>query len=253
MIDKSEKIKLFKKIPAFSLIEVMLSLIIISVITAAIVPAVTKKFTKRSIEITSDGKMAESSYFYADDCKGLEGIGDECQICIKGAEIQECKKCPLKCREDETLSIMDCQCIKGAIQNCQVCASASKCLLCQTDTEVGNYYPEGSGCDVCPEGYYCNGEKAEICPEGNYCCRTAEVCTGAKEALPCPAGTYAEEGQTACIACEEGSWSTEESSECSECSGTPIEHCTCSDSENVCIKCEDGYDLDEDYICQPVG
>ena len=86
---------------AFSLIELMISLIVISLIAAAFVPVITKKLARFSIVAGSFG--GNSSGGVSEKCSN---IGENCALCAGDT----CLSCKNKCGTGEVLNSKNCKC-----------------------------------------------------------------------------------------------------------------------------------------------
>ena len=133
-----------KKAAAFSLIELMISLITISCIAAAFAPVVTKKLSGASATVRSGNQVIS-------DCSQISG-GDLCSLCYPG----ECIVCTRKCQQTQFLNTKTCLCenCSARTDGCARCL-ATGCYGCV----VGKYYDSSSKtCINCPSG--------KCCPEG---------------------------------------------------------------------------------------
>ena len=135
-----KKVKKF----AFSLTELMISIIIISLIAGAFAPVITKKLSASSIKLGSTGGDFNTNCI--ENC--LLCQKDKCVLCKTGfsydKETNTCINCSekfnaytLKCTSDEVI-----RCAKG-------------------------YYIENNTCTKCPVGYYCpDGKTKNQCQAG---------------------------------------------------------------------------------------
>ena len=166
-----------KRILAFSLVELMISLIVISIVTAAFAPIVTKKLKTSDMSIgTTTATSITSSSLCNSVSKGcIECENDKCLACSEGyflngssctncSSVSGCKTC------DNATKCLTPECTEGYYYNsttlncspcvspCKTCTSATSCLSCND-----NYYLNGSTCKNCP----------------NHCrtCTNASVCT----------------------------------------------------------------------------
>ena len=87
----------FKFSKAFSLIELMISLIVISLVAAAFAPVITKKLSSSSIFAGSIGGGFS---------KSCSNISEDCALCAGDT----CLSCKNKCDEGEILNVSDCSC-----------------------------------------------------------------------------------------------------------------------------------------------
>ncbi len=90
----------FKFSKAFSLIELMISLIVISLVAAAFVPVITKKLVKSSIVA---GSIGNSSGGISNNCSH---INEDCALCAGDT----CLSCKNKCGTGEVLNSQNCKC-----------------------------------------------------------------------------------------------------------------------------------------------
>ena len=100
-----------KRIFGFSLIELMVTLVIVSVVTAAMAPVITKKIKSNSLSVSSVNDISSNcSEKYSADCK----------LCLPN----KCLSCIKTCPEGQNLNIATCA--------CSSCYSSfgSECLEC---------------------------------------------------------------------------------------------------------------------------
>ena len=122
----AKKIKFFKpntykKIFAFSLIEILVTMITLSCFAAVFVPVFTKKQAKKRAMMTSTHDNVSS------DCSQF---GDDCTLCYK----DKCISCELFCgNENEYLEDSECACKKclEKFENCATC-DKEKCKSCES-------------------------------------------------------------------------------------------------------------------------
>lgn len=91
----------FKFSKAFSLIELMISLIVISLVAAAFVPVITKKLVKSSIVAGSMGNNGSNGV--SSNCSK---ISEDCTLCAGDT----CLSCKNKCDTGEVLNSQNCKC-----------------------------------------------------------------------------------------------------------------------------------------------
>ena len=189
--------KVLKRSSAFSLIELMISLITISCIAAAFTPIVTKRLTKSNVTVTGGGS-GNSDQVMEMMCANM--FGDNCIRCSK-----ECTKCVSthyltaektcsSCRSgyfcDGTSTTMPCANKYGA--GCTTCNS-EKCLLANS-----GYYISSDGYSIACSTQYdpncatCNATQCSACKTGyafNSNRQCIATCTpGSKEFIT--AGTF---------------------------------------------------------------
>jgi len=234
-------LKMTKKLIAFSLVELMISLITISCIAAAFTPVITKKLKKQDValslaqtsEITSPcpqyagGKCELCTQKYCikcgiTSCPKVGNIGQyvdskncKCESCQSGdAKLLNC----LECRQENQEFICNlCQegyYLKSEVRNI---GNVSKtCLKCGN----GNYCEDGvwekrtSQCTNPPSGYYCDGTKLRTCISrySTYC----STCNNA-QCLSCYNGRYLHPATKECTPC---------GSSCGQCNPNNPEDCT---------------------------
>ena len=147
----------------FSLVELMISLITVSLISAAFAPVISKKLSKNMISLTSSSPIKL-------DCSTIDSA---CNIC-NGTS---CLLCNKNCEAGKYKNNSRCKCLNCTTLNCAECTS-SACTKCQD-----GYYLENNECKVCPKGQKCpNGKTQELCPVGYYQDEekqtTCKTCTG---------------------------------------------------------------------------
>ena len=157
-----------KKHFGFTLVELLISLIVISLVAAAFVPVISKKLKNGtlSIGVGSGGGGGNMTL----DCMQF---GEACKFCSSN----ECYLCTIECSGSQKyLNQKEC--------TCSACASISdhivKCdydksrkigvaTLCEEnyyiETQEGNDYGK---CVPCPDGYICHGEVKANCEQGDY-------------------------------------------------------------------------------------
>ncbi len=211
---KLEKIK--QKLKAFSLVEVMVSLIVISVISAAFVPVMTKKMTGKKINVTPKITLTQNCSDFTNKANGGNNDNScgKCTFCDMGKSTQRCLLCNCNCpsglfKDTETCTCKSCTMIDT---NCVSCSSGGACMSCKQ-----GMYLENNKCIPCPSGYYCpDGVKKIQCEKGYYC-------ANGMSHTPCPAGTYSDSvGATASSTCKgcstnNGNMSAAGASQCTNC------------------------------------
>jgi len=232
----------YKKLLAFSLVELMISLITISCIAAAFTPVITKKLKKTDTALSIVTQITR-------DCTAK--FTEKCSLCYKNIS---CVTCNRDCKENEYKNIETCLC-----EDCSTRDATGKCMACEKDK-----------CTKCQAGYYLdNTGTCKICPKGSYCLE------GSIAATPCPNGTYQDNaGQVSCKYCTAGTWSSSTgrtsnctdpctaqyycingaktpcpdgtysnagASSCLQCSGK-YENCTRCNKDN-CNSCREGYSV----------
>ena len=158
---------------AFSLVELMVTLIVLSCIIAAMTPTITKKLKSQGITVGSGGggKNVSGDFEFSQDCSAF---GEDCALCFNN----KCSLCSKSCLANEYVDTPTC--------TCQSCDKFDNCLECNVNQ-----------CKKCENGYFINGLACEICPVGSFC--------DGIEKTTCPEGKYTgSEGQTSCTTCEVG-------------------------------------------------
>ena len=187
---------------AFSLMEIVLSLMVVGGIMAAFTPVLTKKLTttnKINVKVTTN----------------CEHISSACALCKKDT----CYACTNECKPPEINDTEICRCEDCGIEACKACASKNTCAKCA----AGYYLNADKTCTKCAAGTYQNleGQLSCIkCPE-DYECQAVD----GSENKPCLAGKGSDEGAATCEFC-----SAKIHEQCKECSNT-----------SVCTKCAAGY------------
>ena len=150
------KLKLPKWLKAFSMIELVLSLLVISIIFAALSPVISKKAHQM---IKVDTTM---SVYSATECN--KWFNDDCQVCTKNA----CLTCEKICAGNQYKNIGTCDC-----ENCNT--RSAQCISCGAKkcTKCNEGFPliDGVCSDTrCPTGSYSDGLiNCKPCPAGKYC------------------------------------------------------------------------------------
>jgi len=194
---------------AFSLVELMVTLVVVSILTAAMAPVITKRLKSKEITIAQGGGGLTMN---------CASISPQCGLC----EGNVCVSCAKSCTENEALDIPNC--------TCKACNSddfhGEACLRCDMENCskcVNGYYLASGNCELCTDGYTCDGTNQNPCPVGYYCKNGTTTA--------CSAGTYNDtQGATS-------------SSSCKVCS-LKTENCTnCDIATGVCNTCASGYEI----------
>ena len=157
-----------KKKFAFSLVELMISLIVISIVTAAFAPIVTKKLK------TSDMSIGAASSDYIFDESVCNKSVSNCSVCVK----DECVRCKIGYYLDNN------EC-KSCINNCEMCTNSSSCQKCES-------------------GYFVDDTKCSKCPDTCEQCSSAAVCTVCKKDYDLKDGKCTEACSQRCEFCDRG-------------------------------------------------
>ncbi len=151
---------------AFSLIELLISLITISVILASLAPIVTHKLKHGGVSIgTKKLSMACPS-----------GIGPECTLCLGN----QCVGCPIGCA-NEFKNLLTCK--------CEACTQGN-CFNCNSDP---------SRCDRCNSGYGLNMANGTCSA-----CNAPYISTGSTDCIMCNDGYHYQDDnlQSSCKTCD---------------------------------------------------
>ena len=226
---------------AFSLVELMISLIVVSVVAATFAPVVSKKLQSNTISAGGSGLNIIKS-----DCEKFSNNGGNCHTCFSNACIVcEYENC------DGYLNVGKCQCESCTLRsaNCIKCNS-KECTKCKE-----NYYLDSSKkCQVCPSGKYCSGNSSPMeCTKINSNCKT---CSSSSTCTKCNSGYYLNSAKTSCTKCEAGNYCngqtktacgdrTYAAAGASSCSAiTTVTNCASySKTSNACASCSAGYYL----------
>ncbi len=147
----------FKK--GFSLVELLVSLIVISIVIAAFAPILTKKLNSQTLSFVASSEISS-------DCHENDYYSSSCALCTESY----CISCPIEC--DEVGKFKNSK--KCICQNCgENPLYGSACLTCDdrqcTKCQFG-YYIQNGFCRACPIGTYCDGINIyTTCPAGYYC------------------------------------------------------------------------------------
>ena len=252
---------------AFSLIELMISLITISCIIAAFTPVITKKMKNSNVTISGNNVSDITT-----ECS--DKFSSNCKLCTKSYCIQcELSSCPIgQYAESKSCSCKNCSDI---FSNCSECDS-TKCTKCKDN----NYYINNGKCENCPTnkicdginaydesyctnppaGYYCDNNNIKKCTDkyGVYCA----TCTSA-QCTKCINGYYKSGNQ--CLACIQDCITCNNSNSCVKCyshayltssgicvgCGSAIAHCMLCVSSTQCTTCRGGYYVNSSGTCSP--
>ena len=137
--------KRIKFLLGFSLVELSISFIVISILLAAFSPVISKKLAASSSP-TSITKLSM-------DCKTvLPEAEGYCTMCYESPK--RCILCSRTCAEGEYKDTANCVCL-----SCQDQYGDSHCTKC-----------DESGCKLCDNGYFFGSDKkCTACPKGSYC------------------------------------------------------------------------------------
>lgn len=226
-INRIEKLK--KLIKAFSLVELLISLITVAAISAAFAPVITKKIKSSNI-MTRQGAKGEAVKF---DCSEYKAQGEENSSCF-ACDNKECLLCVKLCASGEYLNTFDCQ--------CHPCSSPNtNCVYCEFNKNKEN---PGPICEQCLEGYYISDGACIECELGYKCLDGIS-----KIACDPDEGEYQDEtGQSSCKSCRDTNncykCYSATSGDCYSCKGGYGRE---SYSSNNCVKCDAGHYSEDDY------
>ena len=113
--------------PAFSLVEISISLIVIAIILAALSPIITKRLTSTS---TQKNKISTNCSSYFPQASGY------CAMCYVNPK--KCIICTRSCNNDEFKNVDNCTC-----ESCRTKYNDSHCSRCNSQR-----------CLQCDQGYY---------------------------------------------------------------------------------------------------
>ena len=209
-----------KKIKAFSLIELMISLIVISCIIAAFIPVISKKLNSSNVSVTGN-----STSDITTECS--DKFSSSCKLCTKSY----CIQCELSsCAAGTYPESKSCTCksCSNIFSNCATCDN-SKCTKCINN----NYYIDNGKCMDCPTGKLCDGINAydeTICdnpPSGYFCDgNVLKTCTS-KYSMYCTSCNA-----TKCLSCANLFYLS--GNDCKQCSAG----CAKCTSSSYCTQCE---------------
>ena len=242
--------KFFKNKKAFSLIELMISLIVVSVVAAAFSPVITKKLSSNTV--VAGATKAISSI--RSDCASFNSSGGVCSVCTDSL----CLSCTLdNCDENQGKykNIGKCACEACTLRsaNCAKCNSKD-CTKCSE-----NYYLDSSSkCQSCPSGKYCDGSNSQKnCTSNCKTCDSSLACKNCNSGyylnnsscINCPAGYFCD-GSINQTACGNNKYSTGGSASCQDVS--KVTNCkTYFKTKNECQECNEKYYLKSNK-CYPV-
>ncbi len=263
-----------KKIFGFSLVEIVVALIIISVITAALAPIITKKMKSNQVSITGGSGGGVTSEITT-QC--TEKFSSSCKLCTNSY----CIQCELdNCASGTYVENKSCSCktCDYLFPNCVECDN-TKCTKCKDN----NYYIKDGVCTNCPsdkicdgvnaydesycdnppDGYYCDGGNIKKCVDkySLYCstcnatqclsCQSGYYLSG-KQCLACISGCDTCSNSTTCQKCSSWAVLNSTSNKCVSCWSTSvIPNCQFCTSTTNCTKCMGGYYINSSKKCSP--
>ena len=152
---------------AFSLVEIMVGLVVMSCVVTAFAPVITKKVSSAETTLIATGGVSALNSHCEDT------FSEDCVLCNRN---RACLICNKVCSATQFEDIPACNCVNctdayGA--NCINCEHTG-CTNCNS-----SYYITTPTCTVCEAGYRCNGKERTICPAGTYATGTRNTsCTG---------------------------------------------------------------------------
>lgn len=141
----------------FSLVELMVTLIVVSMLVAAMAPVITKKLKNNTVAISG---VTTSN-----------GSAMSCDISCTNKQAKDSSNC--ECKECSVL--FGDSCLRCDITKCTECSSENYlnngvCIACEN-----GYYCDGTSKIDCPVGYYCQNSTKTQCPSGSYNDETKKV------------------------------------------------------------------------------
>lgn len=201
---------------AFSLIELLISLIVISVIVSAFAPVMTKKLQHGKISISQSNKKLSSN---------CTTIHENCRLCYDGDT--NCLLCLATCGSGEYVDNVDCNCknCSAKFANCSLCTQ-TKCTRC-----TGGYGINSGVCTKCNAGQFSDG--STVCKS---CSGAKEYSSaGANSCSTCGTGQKANSTHTGCVGITCGGDEYLSGDNCIKCSNTYANCAKCNAS--VCTEC----------------
>ena len=212
-LPRSKELAMTSRVLAFSLIEIMISLIVISLIAAAFSPIITKKLKSGNISI---GTVSASGSIGSNGSSNTPN-----PKCIERTGVLNCSECgPTLCT-----SCADGYFLKLTEQECIACTTYhddSNCTKCNQQA-----------CSECLDGYYLDSESKKCIS----CSTIDSNCTKCSNA-------------TSCTKCTSGYSPSNNGSSCIQCSD--INCSECDTNTGKCITCKDNYYVDDDGSCKCV-
>ena len=216
---------------AFSLIELLISLITISVIIASFAPVITQKLKYGKVAVTKGETITNKCDKFSPDCK----------LCTK----KQCLICTKTCLSNQYLDRDNCNCV-SCPNNCESCTELG-CTRCKA-----GYQKKDGACEACQSGYYSSsGSVCQKCPKGS----KANLNSAATACISCTGGEYQDlEGQISCKNCP--GFVSDNNRKCTSCiagtkwNGSTCENCPSGSFSNTanatnCTQCPKGSYQDE--------
>lgn len=125
---------------AFSLIELLVALIIISILTAVFLPIVNRQLTRNFLTLAGENLSVSCSIPNCEICSN----DTECLLCSIG----------MPCAT-ENIKTQDCSCLPCSNEGCLTCPN-DVCTACKPNFG-------GVNCEACTEGTYSKGGSLALC------------------------------------------------------------------------------------------
>ena len=196
----------FKTIKAFSILEVVISFIIIGSVTAALTPVVIKKTNNKTISI---GK----SIVITKNCTS------PCSLCNSDGR---CWVCNRKCDSGyyKITSSCSCKSCTSIDPNVKTCSVGGVINSCKT-----SYYLSNNSCKLCEAGYYCTGgSNRATCSSKTTNCSACNASNGS------------------CTSCKDSRY-IYSATECKTCASKTGNCTSCNGINGTCTACATGYQL----------
>ena len=250
----------------FSLIELLISLIVISLIAAAFSPVISKKLKSGGLSI---GVGFGGSGGIGPISIACDDIDEDCNLCYGNS----CLICSKDCNsQGEYINVSTCKCENCAeIEHAQTCEYNSEhnkgiATLCDDGYYIEEEDEDNFGtCQPCPAGRTCNGSADWNCNPGAYLnndtcepCPAGSYCADGQDIKQCPVGTYSNANALSCSTCSAGTYNkTTGQQTCANCTagyycqgGSHIEICPIGTYSNPkassCTTCADNYYADSE-------
>ena len=186
---------------AFSLAELLITLIIISCILAAFAPTITKRVTS---ELNKKDENIIST--------NCSAISSDCKLC----HADKCLLCSITCDNNQKKDIETCTCL-----NCP-----DNCSDCEIENN-GN-----TKCSACSSGYYLDNNICLECENNCATCNSKAICK------TCKSGYHITNSNTCISNCSDNQYMNQ-SGTCVNCS-TISSNCTACNSAGMCTNCSSG-------------
>ena len=230
MNNKLRKIGSFLK--AFSLVELMVTLIAIAVITAAFTPTLSQKIKDSSVTVVGLSTKCEQvvmKYRSKTNLSCPAEVDSECNpprctLCDKNG----CTWCGLN-RTKSGYFVDEKSCTyQSCVPNCEKCPEDGSCLKCEPGYELVDNpsRPGKKMCQPCPSGtvdgnpystYSSDGKICVPCPAAQYPNTDKTSCEGCKAGYACNIGKAKNRDVSIKKTCTDGKFSKDAYSECANC------------------------------------